>query len=180
MAERASATITIGGDMPASLTKAFMELVRDAGAGPDYDGGVDFLFTGKHRRWTARKRVEFLAKHHGTAWLHLEDSEAVGGMFEDLEEWLKSNNIPFDRHSDAHWEWGALNTYFRPGPEGEALNLDMDSDYHGNDVVNAHRVRAAREALAEGNAHAALKHLDEELGLGAKIPELPPFRIVNG
>lgn len=175
MGERAFASIDIGGSMPKSLLKMFMSMIKDSGAGPE-DSGVEFLFQGEHTNWSNRKRIEFLVQHHNGAFLHLADGEAVGAMFEELETWLKNNNIPFDRHSDAHWEWGASNYYFRPG----GTDVVMTSDYNGNDVVEAHLVRSAREALSDGNAHAALKFLDDALGDAAAIPELPPFKVIDG
>lgn len=176
MGERNYASITIGGDLPRSKLDEFMGKLKDSGAGPDSSGGIDFLYEGKHEKWSDEQRIELLLQTNGYPWLCLSDCEAQGSMFDELETWLRRNDIPFDRHSDAYYEWGASNLYFRPA----VVDHEMTSDYNQNDVVRADAVRAARSALDVGDVHSALKALDEALGDGWKIPELPPFKLVDG
>ena len=77
--------------------------------------------------------------------LVLADVEARFGMFEDLEAFCVEHGIPFDRHSDARYEFDAENVMFRPGMKSP---LVISSNNAGDDLFNAEAIRPVAKELA--------------------------------
>jgi hypothetical protein len=106
-------------------------------------------------------------------------------MFEELEEFCATQEISFDRHSDAKYEWDAENVYFRPGmeePVGVLSNNDRD------DLFPVGRIRPVVKDLAELTQKAAtpagFRELDRLVkslvaALPPEIEPLPPLEIVG-
>ncbi len=100
--------------------------------------------------------------------LALEDSEASMGWFGDLEEWLKDNDIEYDRQSDGYADISPERAAFRRGLGERQMILD-----HDGYVVE--RVDGILDRIAQGSD---LKELSAWLrGVsGQDLPRLKPFR----
>jgi len=134
MGEYYPGEITIGGKVPAALLNEFLSEVASTGASlGDYEEAT----------FTAKTVEELLKVLDDNGHLRLADSQARWGHFEGLEALCFRHGIPFDQHSDAHYEFDAENIYFRPGMERPAK---VPSDNAGNDLIDADEVRTfARE-----------------------------------
>ncbi|WP_374414945.1 hypothetical protein [Novosphingobium colocasiae] len=85
MADRVSASITIGGTLPRSLLPEFAALVEAEGLSTEWDGEP---FT--------------LAMLREDAPLELMAYEVAWGRFEALESWCVAQGLPFARWSGAY------------------------------------------------------------------------------
>ncbi|MDI6824662.1 MAG: hypothetical protein QME87_09955 [Bacillota bacterium] len=95
-----------------------------------------------------------------------EADDAPWGRFEELEEYLVQHGIPFDRHTEAKYEYDAVLRVFRPG----ALDEEVPANQDGNIVVLAEDIR---QAIAATKTRKALVHRLEEI-IRASVP-LPPL-----
>lgn len=112
----------------------------------------------------------------GDEHLVLMDSEASGGQFTDLEDWLFDNDIPFDRHSGSCAAFDAEFVQWRPGMVEPVHTASSDND---EDVlVPAFPVIEAYRHLREGNIHSAMTHLENVVGRLRSIQALPRFQLV--
>ena len=66
-------------------------------------------------------------------------------MFEELEGFLCEHGIPFDRHSDARYEFDAEKVAFRPGMNRP---LEMPSNKDGDTLLRVDEIRPVAEELA--------------------------------
>lgn len=165
MSDRSAGFIRIGGDLRRSLIPEFIEAVRNADALPDWNGGE------------LRNEEDILnqLKLEGDPWLVLQNYDVPGGEFEDLQSWLKNHDLPFDQHSDACvGAYDATWMFFRPG----VPHVYVASDGHYSELCDFAPVLRAREALANGNVHAALTFLDDIVGDRWQVKTLPAFRII--
>ena len=167
MSDRYPGTITIGGDLPRSKLAEFLEVCRDSGASPDWDGGFpEEVKTEKH----------LLALLDKGGHLYLMDCQASGGTFNSLMDWLESNTIAYDAWADSYCDYEASIVKFRPGwGKGNIL-----SSTDCRELIELGPVLKAREALNVGNVHAAMKYLDDVVRDFKDMPELPKFRCVDG
>jgi hypothetical protein len=170
MGERSSGRITIGGNVPEALFPELREWCLEADLKEEWSDDRPFF--------EAIKLPEDLRESvKSGGHLVLMDAEASGGMFEDLETWLRQNNIPFDRHSTgASGAYDAELVMFRPGMEAPITFPSTDSGYEP--LVSAFPVIEAYRHLREGNIHSAMTHLANEVGHLQSIPTLPPFQLV--
>lgn len=167
MGEYYPGTITIGGNLPRKRVTEFIKVLRESGAGPDWDNGLpgDVVDT-----------ASLLKLRDKDGHLHMMHSQASGGTFWDLQAWLQENKIPFDAHSDSHYEDNAYNTLYRPElPK----TVEVASDNDGGAFVDAHAVLQARAALNEGNVNAALKYLDDAVCNLKDVSVLPKFEVLS-
>jgi len=89
------------------------------------------------------------------------DDEARYGQFEELENWLTSHGIDFDRHSDARYEYDGENAYGR----GRKRPVILNADQSGKDLVRAEEVRKIL---------ASQEPPDQKLARIAKLAAGPP------
>jgi len=112
MADRVSASIAIGGTLPATLLPAFLAVVADEGLSTEWDGepfAADQL----------PENAPLMLMAHEVAW----------GRFERLEAFCVANGLPFARWSGAYvGEWGAERTVFTGSGEPQSYAADED-DY---------------------------------------------------
>ena len=118
--------------------------------------------------------------------LVLADAEASYGQFEELEAFCVEHGIPFDRHSDAHYEFDAQNVYFRPGMRNPE---SVPSNNAGDDLFSADAVRPVVKELTrvvtagltreklKAAAVKIIRHLNSLLP--PEIEPLPPLEIVE-
>ena len=112
MADRVSASITIGGKLPASLLDAFAEAVESEGLSTEWDG-------------------EPFDRHQipGDGPLTLMAHEVAWGRFERLEAFCIAHGLPFSRWCGAYpCQWGAERTVFTGSGETQSYAVDED-DY---------------------------------------------------
>ncbi|PTD16817.1 hypothetical protein [Sphingomonas fennica] len=112
MADRVSASITIGGNLPANLLLDLARVINAEGLSTDWDGS-DFTIT----ELPDRQPLTLMA--HEVAW----------GRFEGLEAFCIENGLPFTRWSGAYpGQWGAERTVFTGSGEPQCYAADED-DY---------------------------------------------------
>lgn len=166
MADYFPGEIYIGGDVPLELIPELLQIAAADGACLDYgEQAIDAEITAE----------ELLAYIDGDGALKFCAYEARYGEFQELESWLQSHGIPYDRHSDSRYEFTAEWRRWRPGME---LPLVTVSNNDGGDFCEVAPVAAAREALLATNTGLAMRWLDRALEF-KDVPELPPFRITT-
>ena len=112
MADRVSASITIGGTLSQSLLPDLSALVEAEGLSTEWDGEP---FT--------------LAMFREGAPLELMAHEVAWGRFERLESWCVEHGLPFARWSGGYsGQWGAERTVFTGAGEARSYAADED-DY---------------------------------------------------
>ena len=166
--------ISIGGAVPRKLAGKLCEAIKDSGASLDY-GCAPF---------EPENADDLLAAAKTSGTLELMDDEATYGQFEELEAFLVKHKIPFDRHSDAKYEFDAERVVFRPGmkePQIQPATNDDDVLVRADDVMDVVKgLEAAKNgpditgvhAQAIGVAVLQLKEL-----CGDDVPALEPLTI---
>lgn len=112
MADRVSASITIGGTLPSALLPDFIALIEQQCLSTEWDGEA---FTASDL--TGDAALELMA--HEVAW----------GRFEELEAFCVRNALPFSRWSGAYpGQWGAERVVYSGSGEPRSYAADED-DY---------------------------------------------------
>lgn len=110
MADRVSATITIGGALPADQLLDLAAIINGEGLSTDWDG-EEFTVS----QLSPGKSLTLMA--HEVAW----------GRFEDLEAFCASERLPFVRWSGAYaGQWGAERIVFTGS--GEPMSFVADEE----------------------------------------------------
>ncbi len=107
-------------------------------------------------------------------WLVLTNVEAAWGDFPDLEAFLVSNDIGYDKLCDGKYEFPATLTTFRPGWE---VAIDEDTLPNHEPTVGQGRLREVYALFERGRVEEFLARFKQLLG--NDTPELTPFRIVE-
>jgi hypothetical protein len=177
MSERFAAEISIGGKVPAGTLKKFLEELNSIrGRVGGYDGDP----------FGAETADELRQALDESGHLHLADAEASFGQFEDLEEFCVKKVIPFDRHSDAHYDFDSETVYFRAGMESP---LAVYSNNQSDDLTDVAKVRPiakelarlAKGGLTTDELLAAVVKVSGDLAaaLPPEVDPLPPLEIVE-
>ena len=177
MADYFPGEIRIGGKVPAALLEEFLGEATSTGAlVGDYEGSP---FDAK----SAEQLREALDEN---GHLKLVDAEARYGMFEELEGLLCEHDIPFDRHSDARYEFDSENVVLRPGMDRP---LETPSNNNGDTLVRVDEIRPVAKELARlatakmanDELLAAVSKLSKELHdlLPPEVEPLPRLTIVE-
>ena len=112
MADRVSATITIGGNLPADQLLELAAIINGEGLSTDWDG-EDFTVS----QLVPGRALTLMA--HEVAW----------GRFEDLESFCVTEHLPFVRWSGAYsGQWGAERVVFTGS--GEPASFAADEEDH--------------------------------------------------
>ena len=136
MSDYFAGEIRIGGNVPADLLEEFLGELESSGAKVGgYDGAA----------FACRTADELRQAVDENGHLFLVDDQARFGMFEELEGFLCEHDIPYDRHSDARFEFDAENVRFRPGMERP---LTVPSNDAGDDLADAGMIRPIAKELA--------------------------------
>jgi len=151
MSDHFPGEITIGGSIPRRLLDELAGMIASEGVSIDWQYTLD--------KAAVQKAIEEAGAKGET--VRFTDDEAVCGQFEDLENWLTSHGIDFDRHSDARYEYDGENAHGR----GRKRPVTMNSDQSGNDLVSAEEVRRIRASQAPA---------DRKLTQIAKLAAVPP------
>lgn len=107
--------------------------------------------------------------------VRLEDSQAANGRFDELEELLIENNVPFDRVSDSYCEFSAEVRYFRP----DVMDVDgqpfqgtyLTDEFNGDIVVVAKDIY---EIIKQGKGDSEIV-LNIQKFLNAMAPIIKPL-----
>ena len=160
MSDRFPGEITIGGSIPRRLLDELAGMIASEGVSIDWQYTLD--------KAAVRKAVEEAGAKGET--VRFTDDEAVCGQFEDLENWLTSHGIDFDRHSDARYEYDGENAHGR----GRKRPATMNSDQSGNDLVRANEVRRILASQAPAD-----RKLTQIARLAAVPPALTPIVLTD-
>ena len=134
MADRVSASIAIGGNLPAALLGSLVELIQNEGLATEWDGPVF-------------ERTDL----SDGAPLHLMAHEVPWGRFEELESWCIENRLPVARWSGGFGsEWTGERVVFT----GDGAPWSYIADECDRILVD----RATVEQL--GSIEAILAHFD--------------------
>lgn len=110
MADRVSATITIGGSLPADQLLELAAIIIGEGLSTDWDG-EDFSTS------QIVPESSLTLRAHEVAW----------GRFEDLEAFCIAEHLPFVRWSGAYaGQWGAERVVFTGADEPASFAADED------------------------------------------------------
>ena len=165
MSDRMAAEIWIGGKIPMSLVPALCAAISDEGVSLEW-GDAPF------RPSTAEDFRQALKEDdHAVRLLWLCDEEAGGGVFEELEAFLRENEIAYTRQSTGHYEFDPEAVHFRPGhplasqatnaasqpvvpaseltPVADLLAAALDPSERDSAVDSWSLVRTARQLLQE-------------------------------
>lgn len=112
MADRVSATITIGGTVPRSLLARFIESIQDEGLSVEWDGG-DF-----EEHELPIDNALYLVAH-----------EVPWGRFEQLEAFCVEHGLPFVRWSGGFIDqWDPERVVFTGTGEPQSFGVSEDDD----------------------------------------------------
>ena len=156
MGEHFPAKIDIGGKIPAELLPELTQLAVADGLAVDWGGEP------------ITEVEDLLRAVDDDNCLTLYDEQASYGEFDDLETFLRNNDIPYDRASDPHFEYGGCIVMFRPGMKAPRYFPQQD----GWIMVKV----ADLEPLLKKRTTLAIKNRLREL-LGDDIPPLPPCEL---
>jgi len=151
MSDHFPGEITIGGSIPRQLLSKLAEMIASEGVSIDWQYALD--------QEAIRATIETAAAKGET--VRFTDDEASYGQFEDLENWLTSHGIDYDRHSDARYEYDGENVHGR----GRKRPVVMSANQSGYDMVGADEIR---EILAGQDQP------DRKLSRIAKLVAVPP------
>lgn len=155
--------LNIGGDVPRRLVAELCTKICNQDCTLDYDD-----------QFQPANEADLLSGiSPRCGWLTLVDSSARYGEFPDLETYLASHGIAFDRHSDAYCEYNAVWHYCRPGQASE--HRECPSDQSECVLVEKECVEAALELLSKGSYHEAANVLQKAL----PTSPLPPLKFVD-
>ena len=171
MAEHFPGAIQIGGAVSRRLAPDLAQAITDVGALAEAEAAPAVLHT-------AEDLVAALDPENHV--LRLYDHQASYGAFFNLETWLRDHGIPYDRQSDARYEYDGQAVSFRAG-----IGLvERTATQDGAATVPVEELRPVHEelraALAEPTAEtvkAAIDALDKVIG--PDIPSLPPFTFID-
>jgi len=176
MGEYYPAEIRIGGNLPARLLEGFLSEIASTGVSV---GGFD------GPAFDCKTADDLHQALDDQGRLVLADDQASYGQFEGLEGLCIKNGIPFDRHSDGHYEFDAENVYFRPGMKHPA---QVSSNNCGDDLMSADEVRTVAKELArlattgvnKERLLAAVLKVSRKLKkvLPPEVKPLPPLKVV--
>lgn len=134
MADRVSASITLGGVVTAAQLDELIQLINDEGLSTEWDGEPF-----QPSQLTPGEPLQLYA--HEVAW----------GMFEELEAWCRKHHVPYVRWSGGYCsEWGAERVVFDGGDEPGSYDADE------NDRIFVDRSTVKRL----GSVEAILAHFD--------------------
>ena len=151
MSDRFPAEITIGGMIPRRLLDELAGMIASEGVSLDWQYALDTA--------AVRAAIETSASKGQT--VRFTDDEACYGQFEELENWLTSHGIDFDRHGDARYEYNGENAYGR----GRKRPVIVNADQSGKDLVSAEEIRKVLASQAPAN---------QKLAQIAKLTAVPP------
>jgi hypothetical protein len=177
MSEPIPAEIEIGGQFPASLVEDLLSAIDEDGAATDWDGDRVPQSTDELLKAVAEDT-------DGQRHLRLCYSDANYGQFPSLEGFLREHQVPYDRHSDAKYEYDGELVRYRPGmPSPRVFHASQDgqilvpaSDLAPLLALLDVDLMATGVAVGVQNTIEAASRLRFLVGLN--VPELPAFEIV--
>lgn len=164
-----AAKILIGGAVSREDAAILIEKLQEADVGFEYGEAWPASVTAPEHL------LDYIQSYEGHLTLY--DVEASGGVFEELEQWLEDQGIPFDRYTEAHYvEWDFEWYYSRPELD---VPCGVLSSRAGGRLCDADTVIRALDALNQGDTHSALDALHQAVGQLRSIPPLPKFELVD-
>ena len=102
-----------------------------------------------------------------TGWITFRNDQACYGVFEELEDLCCRLSLPFDRNSDARYEYDGELVRWRPGMERPLVENATQS---GHALIHRERVAACLAIFRDGRVEDGIKALQD------LVPEvaLPP------
>jgi hypothetical protein len=151
--------IEIGGKISRKDLNELIEKILEGGLKKDYN----FLYT----------RGELVEAFATQKSVSLCDDQAKYGEFPELEAWLIEHKIPFDRHSDARYEYDAVNTYCRVEDNKVILNT-LYSTQDGADLLD----KGCIGSIVNDSGLTDTEKINELQRIINKVESLPPIEII--
>lgn len=171
MGSYSSASITIGGRVPAAAVAGLCDAVSEACVALDYDGD-DF---------TPVDGDELLAAVNAEGVLHLVTHDAANGRFDDLEKFLVRHQIAFNRSSDPADDGGGERVEYRPGQKGPTVWVEAGDKIMVDRQPIVALLAEAGDAVLDANRSSSqvLNMVLHRLGklAGPVNPPLPPLQL---
>ena len=156
MADRVSASIKLGGDLPITLLPDLVRLIEDEDLGPHWDG--PFTSEAEIRTYLAA----------AAAGLTLYANEVTSGEFEALQAFCVDHRLTYVLTYDGSGGlWAPGRRIRRPDDRGDGLTCTLD-DSLGFACISADQIRALELRSLED----ILAHLER-----FDLSETPPFTI---
>jgi hypothetical protein len=176
MADRMAAEIWIGGTVPRSLLDEF----------PISDLRLDW----DEQPIDATSEEGILSARDERGLLHFADCEAAWGEFQELEDWLRENGIPFERRSCGKYEYDPCLVQFRPDLPDKPDRYTLTTQ-EGGPVVCCNEIEKAMQSMArlvKDTKRPPAKRLQAwervyrrlTRSIPPKLPPLPAFEIGDG
>lgn len=127
MADRVSASITIGGKIRAELVEALVDAINEEGLSFEYDGGpitADEIAFGEP--------------------LELFATQVAWGAFDTLEDFCRAHDLPYSRWYEAcAGAWGSGRSIYRGDANTSTCLLvdEYDASEHGHILIDAATAR---------------------------------------
>lgn len=157
MAERSSAYITIGGNLPERALESFIAVIENSRLTLDWEFPAD-----------GEDLMETLTS---PGPLVLMDNEAAWGEFPALEEYCRKHNFSFVRVSESGPGYAAEIVWHTPDGEGET-----EADDDGYPMVPLNELRRILEYRTKDAQITQLQALVSQ----RTPPRIPPLTIVEG
>lgn len=118
-----------------------------------------------------RGRPDLIEDHLEDGRFVLENEDALGGMFYDLELFCRKHDLSYIRESAGTDACSPQVSFWVPGM-GSPRTVPVDA--WGTLMVSMDSVQTVKEFLDEGNVQEAREYLH---GLLVELPELPSFQV---
>lgn len=161
MADYFPATITIGGPATIEQLEQLAGIAERCDVVPDYSDipSADYIL---------KYALEAASNNEP---LTLCSDQARYGCFEELEKWCRENDFPYQRHSDARYEYNAVLESWHP----DLGDRTERSDQQANHLVDASEVRRIAQQDIPADDIIA-----EILNLVRPLPVVLPLVVVGG
>lgn len=170
MADRMATKIFIGGRIPRTLVASLNQIIH-----------IEHVSLNENAPTFLPQNADDLLAALQDGHLHLVDPERAWGRFDELECFLTTRLIPFDRYTEGKYEYSAEVVYFRSGmthprtflttPDHEVIIRESDI----TPIIDILRHACATPTLATTRHILAgvIRRLRRETG--QTIPALPPL-----
>ncbi len=146
MSDHTAARITIAGSLSADLVDHFLTLLADEGLGIDYSGFDE---------------AAIRAALDSGARLDLVANGVAGGLFDEVEQFCRENDLSYSRGDDGHYTWTPTVAFWEPG-------MEAPKEWTGS--VDDHVPHLSVNEIAK---HLSAGTLDAELKLMKRAKNMP-------
>lgn len=160
MSDRFAATIEIGGNITPAKLKGLFDVCESEGV----------VFNSDESKWYSFE--DFSLKLFNGTTVTFRHDQACYGMFNELEQFCKDNDLSCERRSEGYYEYSPSMSWWVPGMK-EARDVVTDND--GEVVLCAQDILGM---LKKGTAEQKVARLKAKIK-SLSPPTIPPLMIVE-